>query len=99
MKNLTIQRSKVFSRIAKCFDWGTFLTLVTLALVSVKGNWDDYVSRRTSISVDQEPIPGHPVMSICMGFVYDPDNLGPPKPYEIGTEVNITFLANSNRFV
>ena len=99
VKNITIQRSKVFSRIAKCFDWGTFLTLVSLALVSVKGNWDDYVSQKTSISVDKEPIPGHPVMSICMAFVYDPKNVGPPKAYEIGTEVNITYWANSIRFV
>ena len=99
VKNITIQKSRVCSRIRIWFDWGTFLALVSLALVSVQGNWDDYVSQRTSISVDQEAMPGHPVMSFCMAFVYDPNNLGPPKPYVIGTEIKITLLGNSYRFV
>ena len=69
--------------------------LVLLALVFVKENLDDYANEKTSISVDREPILGHPTIGICptMGG-HNVPNLD---AHNYGTDINITFFMNSNR--
>ena len=65
-----------------------------LALFFVKGNLDDYSNQRTSISVDFEPIRGHPTI----GFCPTRSNLKMRDfTFDLGSDINITYFLNSDR--
>ena len=93
VRNTNGKKSTILSYTLICFDWGTFLSLIVLALFFVKGNLDDYSNQKTSISVDREPIRGYPTLGICP--TQHPNLID--YSFDLGSDINITYFFSSDR--
>ena len=80
-------------------DWSAFLILAIVGLSTINGIWDVYGSKKTSMTMERQPITEHPTITMCFG----PSSVIPSlwHPYSqliLGIDFNITY-SNGKRLM
>ena len=83
----------IFRNIVKIIDWIGYGIFLILAIATVKESWEAYLNSATSWTIERHPIQHQPTFKLVFGLSAKICcwNL------RLGSDFNITFMANSKR--
>ena len=88
--------STIINNAKSIIDWMAFLALVVLAVISVQGTWNTYVTERTSWTVQRGRLmTSHPTLSLCFGLSGKTMSLYKNPHTDLGKNFKLTLISNS----
>ena len=87
--------NKAWNIVSTSIDWVGYTTLCILAIYFVTEVMADYANKRTSMFSEEHPITEHPQISICFNDPTTSDPVFSWKIYELGSDINITYIYGS----
>ena len=89
---MKLSKEQIREKIETIIDWILFIVFVIVSFALVQDVWNQYTSKKTSMTWEEVPITELPTLTLCFG-----DQVGSywrREMYDLGTEFNVTYFLN-----